>query len=270
MATNLWTLAESIGMARPVADEASDWLVDKGFAQWVALGGEISLTRDGADRIEDAQRAPNEATSGMPPASVININGPMHGNIAQNNVNASVQANLAQSAVAPGPETSKESAWRAWRIEIIGGTIAAVLGGVILFAVLRDDGSSPANTGDASVAVKCGEERCVRLRVINTVTDGRDEGVFVRTAPLPGGQNRSGARQGSTIYGVCTADGEMVEGDAKWIKAPFLFVDGDIGPAGDFANPQSRSVPDGPEFGWISAHFLGPAEAVEGLPACPM
>jgi hypothetical protein len=174
---------------------------------------------------------------------------------------------------------------RWWVLTIVGGATAAVIAGVLLSSRGDDSTSeSPSNsaesTADSSTLSSsplsvgsdeptCSGQPCERLFVANTIVGGRDEGVYVRSGPTENDVRRTGQFAEAVIYGICVVnEGLDVGGNARWVKAPFVFVDGDLGAGDVFADPKSYSDQDAVEHGWINSTFLEPASKVLQLPVC--
>ncbi|HEY3141390.1 MAG TPA: hypothetical protein VGJ86_09680 [Acidimicrobiales bacterium] len=132
--------------------------------------------------------------------------------------------------------------------------------------------STTPTTGATPVAsgTTCSGVPCTILTAQGTLETPGGEGVWIRscfdTSPC---ERRALAAEHQQIYAVCRVEGGMeVFGDTVWVKTPWAFT----GPIPQDqpvrAESTGRSDPDSQDFGWATAYYLTPRDAIEALPLC--
>jgi hypothetical protein len=278
-------VASRLQMSHEKLDPAAQWLRQERLIVDGDSGDRVALTFEGLQRVKRGIEEPDESVPGMSTAQA-----------AQNiyNVNIEHMAGSVVQGASTVSSTNRElSGWpwvRRHVAAIVVGTLGTLFGTWLVFVFLIDSGDSTngttevggteaeaANTDETeteAAQLRCGSDACVPLRVEGTVVNGVDEGVYVRTGPDVDGSRITGARLNDVIYGICRTESGLEATDpvrgasSWWVKAPFVFVQGDLGPDDRFSDPKSRSDRSADEYGWVSALYLGPERLVEALPTC--
>jgi hypothetical protein len=179
--------------------------------------------------------------------------------------------------------------------QVVAGTIAAVVGGILLLVVVQvlfgedqpgSDVSEADTTGSSAAPTTivpsttphppvdlpgCDERACPVLTVVDTVEAGRDEGLYVKACFDTATCERLALAQlHQRVHAQCRVEGGFVveDGVATWVRVPWRFT-GSVAPDGSAnaaATGESDSSAD--TYGWMSARYLAPAPTIAALPLC--
>lgn len=110
---------------------------------------------------------------------------------------------------------------------------------------------------------------CTTLTVQGTYLDPGPPGVWIKACfDTPDCERLALADEHQQVYAVCRVEGWAVYGDTAWVKTPWAFVGPIPQDQAVAAASTGRSDPNSPTFGWLSAHYLTPRDAIEALPLC--
>ena len=173
-----------------------------------------------------------------------------------------------------------------WHQVVAGLIVAAIVtgAGFLITRALDDQdaekGPTPLSHTTSTTApppnppvdvLSCIETACPQLTVFDTVTNGHDDGLYVKACSDSAVCERLALAQlDQRIYAQCRVeDGLAIEGVTTWIRTPWAFVPGSVAPDGSAnAAATGKSDPSSDDYGWVSARYLAPPSVIDALPLC--